>query len=539
MTKDVIYIDVEDDITTIVGKIKASKEKIIALVPPSRVGVLQSAVNMRLLQRTAEQAKKRVVLISNNQALTTLAATAKIPVAKNLQSKPEMPEVPVLKVDGDDIIDGEKLPVGELAKTSTSSKKADAAVAAVIKAGAVDTSDGSSGAKSGKSKGAKVPNFSTFRKKLLLIGGGVLLFIGFLVWAIWFAPRATVVITAKTTTVTVDKNVKLAAGGATDVKADVIKSIRQEKKRDLSVEFTATGKKKVGQEAAGAMKLTRTSISSTPLTVAAGTAFSSGDYTFVSTESATLAGTTVGPGGNIQDTATVRVKATSIGEEYNLSARGYVSNVGGFSAQGSAMTGGSSREVTVVSEDDVKRAAEKLSEQKTDDLRAELSGAFGGSSIVVKESYSEKNSEPSPSVAVDSEASGPVVLKSTITASMQAIDKTDLSQFLEKTIEAEIGGKKAQKVYSNGGDGVKFAQFTETDESTRVRITANGVVGPAIDEAAVKEQVRGKNYGDIQASLEAIEGVDDVDTKFWPFWVRTVPNDVKRITIEFKLQNAK
>ena len=51
MNKDVIYIDVEDDITTIVGKIKASKEKIIALVPPSRVGVLQSAVNMRLLAR--------------------------------------------------------------------------------------------------------------------------------------------------------------------------------------------------------------------------------------------------------------------------------------------------------------------------------------------------------------------------------------------------------------------------------------------------------------------------------------------------------
>ena len=32
MNKDVIYIDVEDDITTIISKIKASKERIIALV---------------------------------------------------------------------------------------------------------------------------------------------------------------------------------------------------------------------------------------------------------------------------------------------------------------------------------------------------------------------------------------------------------------------------------------------------------------------------------------------------------------------------
>jgi len=50
MNKDVIYIDVEDDITAIIGKIKASSEKIVALVPPKRVGVLQSAVNLRLLR---------------------------------------------------------------------------------------------------------------------------------------------------------------------------------------------------------------------------------------------------------------------------------------------------------------------------------------------------------------------------------------------------------------------------------------------------------------------------------------------------------
>ena len=51
MNKDVIYIDVEDDITAIISKVKASKEKIVALVPPKRVGVLQSAVNLHLLSR--------------------------------------------------------------------------------------------------------------------------------------------------------------------------------------------------------------------------------------------------------------------------------------------------------------------------------------------------------------------------------------------------------------------------------------------------------------------------------------------------------
>lgn len=31
--KDVIYVDVEDDITTIISKVKASNHKVIAVVP--------------------------------------------------------------------------------------------------------------------------------------------------------------------------------------------------------------------------------------------------------------------------------------------------------------------------------------------------------------------------------------------------------------------------------------------------------------------------------------------------------------------------
>ena len=86
--KDVIYIDVEDDITSIIGKVKASKESIVAIVPPKRTGVLQSAVNLRLLARAASNSDKKLVLVTSNQALTHLAANARMLIAKSLQSKP-------------------------------------------------------------------------------------------------------------------------------------------------------------------------------------------------------------------------------------------------------------------------------------------------------------------------------------------------------------------------------------------------------------------------------------------------------------------
>lgn len=541
MNKDVIYIDVEDDITNIVSKIKDSKARIVALVPPKRVGILQSAVNMRLLNRAAENAEKRIVLITGDQALGGLAAAARIPVAKTLQSRPEIAEIPAIDVDdGDDVIDGSEIPVGELADRATpkARNKADDAIDAAIAEDEKPSKPVKPAKPAGKGK-PKVPDFNVFRKKLVLIGGGIVLFVLFMVWAIWFAPHATVVITAKTTTSTVDKSVTLKQDGKVDAANNTIKSLRQEQKKELSVDFTPTGKKKVGEKASGTMHLVRTSVSSLTLTIPAGTSFSSGDYTFVSTEPASLSGTSIGPGGVIQSVATVKVQATQVGSEYNLSSRSYSSNVSGFSAAGTAMSGGSSREVTVVSADDVAKAKAKLDAQKDPSLQSAVKALFPSSSIVINESYQEARSNPTPSVAVDHEASGTVQLKTTVTASMQGIDRSDMKQFLEDTLKKEIGSKKNQKIYNDGSNEVKFAQYSERNNAVQVRLTANAKIGPEIDEHKVKEQVKGRNYGDVQSSLESIEGVQDVDTKFSPFWVRTVPNNDKHISIEFKLDNGR
>lgn len=538
MNKDVLYLDIEDDITTIVGKIKSAKHAIVALVPPKRIGVLQSAVNMRLITRAAEQSKKRVVLITNDAALSGLAAAAKIPVAKNLQSKPELADVPIAQVDDSDVIDGRELPVGELARTGVRAASRDVVDEAIAEAEKEAGATTKVLPRTSAKPTPKVPDFNMFRKKFVLIGGGIVLLISFLVWAIKFAPHATVIIAAKTATVTVNDMVTLKPGAKTDPQAQVIQAIRQEHKKELSVEFTATGKKKVGDKATGTMQLQRTRPSSKVITIPAGTTFSAGDYTFVSTEPATLAGTRVGEDGLIQDTAKVRVQAAQVGDEYNLSARAYTSTVGGFTATGSAMSGGTSREVTVINKDDMAKATEKLNEVKDDSLRDELLGRFGPSMTVVTASYQEQRAEPTTSVPIETEVTGPVKLKTMVTASAVAVDKAELRAFVTARVAQQLETKQSQKIYDDGVDKVTFAQVARRDDAVTARITANASVGPSIDEVKVREQARGKSYGDIQASLEAIEGINDVDTKFWPFWVRTVPANTNRITIEFKLENG-
>ena len=548
MNKDIIYIDVEDDITAIIGKVKQSREKIVVLVPPKRIGVLQSAVNLRLLSRTTTQSGKHLVLITTNGALTALAAAAKIPVAKNLQSKPEIGAAPDEDADiEEDIIDGSQLPVGELARTAdrgTAFTAVSPAVDEAVRENAAEEKGGRTAPVRSRpvrtKSGVKVPNFDSFRKKLLLIGAGGLVLIGFLVWAIFFAPRANVVIAARTTDTPVNARVTLDPAATTTLQEGLLKSTTKQTKKDQTVEFAATGKKDVGNKATGSMKLTRTSPSATPVTVPAGTEFTASGLTFVSTQAATLT-SQLTPSGFDPGSATVAVQATDIGDNYNLSARGYTSSVSGVNANGTDMAGGSKKTVTVVSADDVQKATEQLAEQKTDEIIMELSKQFDGTFVVFEHIFKIDQANPSSAPAVDQESTdGKARLTSSVTYSLSAVAKSELKMYLDDYFKAQLKDKDDQRVYDNGSGEAKLSNISVVDGGKfGANLVASAKIGPKISDDEVKELAAGKRYGDIQASLEAIQGVESVDVEYSPFWVTSTPNDVKRISVEFKLSNDK
>jgi hypothetical protein len=554
MNKDVIYIDVEDDVTAIIGKIKASKEKIIALVPPKRVGVLQSAVNLRLLDRMAHTSHKRLVLITNNQALIALSAAAGIPVAKNLQSKPELAEITALSVDDDeDIIDGSSLPVGELEKTSDKPKSDpvdDAIDTLDIDDKNVDVSTGMGAVAIKKTvkkrTGVKVPNFSSFRKKLFLgITAGVV-FILFLVWANIFAPSATVVITARTTDANVSQTVTLAAGTApTNLVEGTIQSSTQQLKKDVSVDFDATGSKDVGERASGSVTV-RNCDSSEPFVIDAGTVFtaSSGqDYT--SNSQATVPGLTgsasvcrnTGTGAGV---VTIAVTAINSGEASNIAATSYIiEGVGGdVYANGTAMSGGTTKLAKVVSELDIQKATDTLKQQKTDDVKKQLIEQFTNGEVVIDDSFTVDYGAPVSAPALNAEApTGKAKLTSSVTYTITAIAKADLQLYIKENINKQLGDDEDQRIYDDGIDDVKLSNFVKTGDTATVKILGTGKVGPKIDEDVTKEQVKGKKAGEAQSIIGNIDGVDDVKVNYSFFWVTTIPNNLDKITIEFKLQD--
>ena len=124
-SKDTVYVDAEDDITVIIEKVRASDAKVIALVLPKRAATLQSIVNLKLLGRSASEAKKSLVLITSEKGLLPIAGAAGLHVAKTLQSKPAVPASPKITdlsvdaeseaVGGDDVALDPNASVGLLA----------------------------------------------------------------------------------------------------------------------------------------------------------------------------------------------------------------------------------------------------------------------------------------------------------------------------------------------------------------------------------------------------------------------------------------
>jgi hypothetical protein len=545
MNKEIIYIDAEDDITAVIGKIKASNEKIVALVPPKRTGILQSAVNLRLLSKIATKSDKKLVLVTNNKALIALSAAAKIPHAKNLQSKPEMAEIAALEVDdGEDIIDGANLPIGELAKTAdikddkSIEKDIDSIDIDDDKQDYVPAKPGTPAGSSSKSR-VKVPNFSKFRKKLFLIAGGAILLIAFLVWAIWFAPSAKIIISAKTEAAPVSEAINLGGTSPTDIDKNTIQSITKTVKKDVSVDFTATGKRDDGTKASG--NITLYIVNPLELTIVpAGTRVFSEGKTYITQEDISIDTPAFDGHGSVKGSGPIQASAN--GDDYNMpsGADFTVSGYSNITGIGSTISGGTSKMSTIVTASDVQKAKQTLVDQSTDSVKLELQNQFDNGEIIISDSFNADMSDAVSSPAVGEAVSGSKAkLTSATTFGMTAISKSEMESYLRNSIEKQIDDKNMQRIYDTGIDKVKLSGYEKSDKgNATVNIEATGQIGPNIDKQKVKDDSKGKHYGDVQAQLEGIKGVESADIKFSYFWVTTVPKDDNKIQVEFEVSNA-
>lgn len=83
MSMETIYIEVSDEITTVIERLKKASGESVALVAPKGAILLQSIVNLKLARRAAEEVGKQIVLVSTDKIGRNLATQLGIPVTAN------------------------------------------------------------------------------------------------------------------------------------------------------------------------------------------------------------------------------------------------------------------------------------------------------------------------------------------------------------------------------------------------------------------------------------------------------------------------
>src|ERR1700693_5206706 len=80
MAGRIIYLEVDDELTSAAARIRGSEASQIAVVLPYGSRVATSRINFRLLTRDALEHEKRLSIVSGDPATRALAASAGLPV---------------------------------------------------------------------------------------------------------------------------------------------------------------------------------------------------------------------------------------------------------------------------------------------------------------------------------------------------------------------------------------------------------------------------------------------------------------------------
>lgn len=556
--KDTIYIDIDDEITGIIDKLRASDGKVIALVLPKRAAVLQSIVNMRLLKRAADESKKHVVLITSEAGLLPLAGAAGMYVAKSLTSKPEIPTAP----DNDDSEetvdeDASEHEGGHEVTAATAGSMAVGALAGLPPKDDVETvelddnvlpeDEGDGEAVSNKPKAPKtpkpkkenhlkVPNFERFRLMLALAGLALILLIGGGIFALSALPKATIDIKTDATAVNVNMNLDLSTSAqGVDPGSNSLPATLAQQQKTYSQQVAATGQQNNGSKATGKVTISLNDCSQADVTIPAGTGVSANGLTFITQEGASLNSVVIAGHCRNSDfpnfsSATVDVTAQQAGAKYNIAAANYsVAGVSGVTASGTAMSGGTDNIVQVVSQSDVDNAKSKISLNDSSIKQALQSQLKGQGLYPILATFSSGTPTVTTSANVGDTASS-VTVTEVVTYTMFGVHESDLKTLVDNNVKGQIDTNK-QSILSEGLATASYTVQNSSNTGATVGLQSVATAGPQLDTNSIKQQVAGKKSGDVKGILETNPDVTGVDVKLSPFWVSSVPKNTSKITV--------
>jgi len=371
---------------------------------------------------------------------------------------------------------------------------------------------------------------------LLAAALGIILVLGYLVY--YFVPRATVTILEIPKTVSYTTSVTIDPGAAAiDPAEKVLPGKQQEKVVTGNKTIPVTGKKKVGDPAKGSVVIYNKVTSSKLLRK--GAVLTASQLAFTLDSDVTIASASETIGSITFGKATGNLTASVIGAESNLPAnteflfKELSANIA-VARNEQPFTGGTSREVTVVSRADydnlVKLVSEELVTKAKQDLAGEISGGEKLLDATVKTTVTEKTFTQE----LDQESQ---TLDGKITVNVSGIsyNETQLIELLKNLFAGEIPA--GYQLEEPRNELTTSSVSVKKDGKISLKVQFKGVALPQLDLVGIRQQLAGKKISQAQEYLRTIQGVAGAEFHFrYDPWQKRLPLNRGNISIGVEIQ---
>jgi ElaB/YqjD/DUF883 family membrane-anchored ribosome-binding protein len=580
-----LYLDLDDEITSVIDRIGEVEGSDVTLVVPKSAVLVQSIVNLKLLKRAAERSKKSLVLVTRDETGQLLAQRAGFKVKATLtgnflavrrvaQSAP----MPTIEEDGTSHFAGSDEPIESREQAAVQVRPG---VAAAVEAeqqvarprravqspqrqkvlprvsrsqqaarspdkmrSLVQRVRSPRGTRSSVSARSSYKAADTNRRVGLLpdlpwkkigIGAAAALFILFMSFTFFFA-HATVTVTPKSETAAAD--FELTAKEQPDAAKHEILGKLIELSRDGKKTVTASGSKETGEKATGSVTINNL-FSNKPQAFGVNTRLqSSSGQVFLLTAQVSVPGATVKSGKAVPGSVSASVVAEKFGEEYNVGPTGFAfidlpadQQKQITASSDSGMSGGSKKQITVLTNDDLKKAGDAVKGELEPTLTSEIKSKLESDQELLDGATNTSVTKTASSVKVGDEA-GQVEV--TVTVRVQALVnrpediKAAAKEELKKSLPAN------QQLQDEEEPQVTWTKKAVDFEQKKLIVAVHTEKNAAylIDPAALQAQLLGKSEDEAQQYVSGLSEVSSARVHLSPFWRSSLPKSPKKVEIK-------
>jgi len=310
------------------------------------------------------------------------------------------------------------------------------------------------------------------------------------------------------------------------------------KRTTITNEYQATGEGEVSSRAHGKITIYN-AYSTQPQTLIEKTRFQAPDGKIFRIQKRIVVPGGKDVGGVLQPgSLEVEVFADQPGQEYNIEpTRLTIPGLLGtprfakfYAESKEKFVGGAKGKGKMVTQDDINKARQNISQLVFEDLKNSLSQGlpenvrFLAEASQLKVLVLEANAK-----AGDGLEKFKVTIDSQLTALL--FDEILIKELARQRSAQPPTTDYIKPVYNLSYE-IGGADFDAGSLTLKVKGSRN--VGESIDVLALKQAIRGKSAGEVKKEILILDGIDEAKVFFWPFWTKRMPAQVDRITVTIK-----